>query len=168
MELQHQAVSGPVKLLIDVPSGRYRIATQTLNEILIDARQTHNKSLVPKLEKHDGSFRLFRQPMLRWFTTSRGVDATVLVPEGSSLQIKLYSGAVHVSGYYRNVNVHLRTGEAVLNGPAFGITENGLVKILNGNLRCIGLSDAGFEMPLFENKIQRLHHTNGKSLRVEL
>jgi len=168
MELQHQAVSGPVRLYIDVPAGYFRIATQSLNEVLVDARQTHNKSLVPKLEAHAGGLRLFRQPMVRWFTTSRGVNATVLIPEGSSLQIKLYSGSLSLTGEYGSLDIRLRSGDATLNGPAFSITENGLVKILSGNLRCVNLTEAGFEVPLLGNNIKEIAHTNGPSLRVEL
>jgi hypothetical protein len=168
MDIQHQVVAGPVDLVIDVVGGRYRIATQSLNEILVDARQTHNKSLVPRLDVNCNAARLVKHPLLRWFTTARGVDATVLVPEGSSINVKMYNGLVAITGHYRTIDVRLRNGEVVVSGPGFALDQNGLVKITSGNLRCINLSEAGFEMPLIPTKIKSIDHPSGSSLRVEV
>lgn len=167
MSLQHQAVDGPVHFILDVLGGNYRIATQSLNEVLIDGRKTHNKTLLPKMTIDGSDVKLLKHQLLPWFNTARGVEATVLVPDGSSVTIKMYSGNVKLSGKFEMINVNLRHGDVTLT-DGFMLHGNSLVKIASGNMNCSGLAENGFNMPWQSKKITSIDHENGASLRVEL
>jgi len=164
---QHPIKGNPV-VVLDVVGGRYRIATHSLPELLVDTRRTHNKSVLPKVEVSEDKIQIGKQPLMRWFTTKLGVEARIVVPEDLEITVRMFSGELVLNGRYRKINVRMRSGNVTLEGPYFECREIGEVKITTGNLRCHKLSEAGYGIPWTSDKVKYIENNDGVQIRIQL
>ncbi len=153
---------------MDVFSGRYAIQTHRQPEIIMDDEHTTNKSLLPKVDIDDNHVTIARQPLTQLFASQRSVDFKLMIPEHATLTVKLFAGDVAVSGVYKKLNVRVRSGNVMLDGPLFEYSEPSQVRVLSGSLICRGLTDAGYALPWLNDKVHYIENADGVPLRVQV
>lgn len=162
MQLSQYTLYRQDTLSLTVTSGHYHIKTQTTNELIIDARKTYNKLLLPSVCISENEVRLTQEPHSRLFKTQRGVEATIITPELFSIYVKQFSGELQLSGNFTGLSLHLRTGLIRLNGPGFAC-RGGTIKLFHGNLVCNNMAAIGYT---YSNGL--LTHTSGLYISTQL
>jgi DUF4097 and DUF4098 domain-containing protein YvlB len=128
---------GPVRLRMEFGGGRIRLSAENGTETTVDLRPLRSDAEAQQLiddarieQRGDEVVVLIPKPIRGFFRRTPDIDATIVVPTGSDLDLHTQSGDLDATGSFGTVKVESGSGDL-----RFGSTEDARIQSGSGDIQ---------------------------------
>lgn len=117
---------------IDIIAAELHISTHASRSVIIDHRKNISEDMMPRVDCYEKRMHIHAQKFSAFMTAKQLFRIKIIVPENITLHCKLFSGESFVSGQYKKLSMHQRSGNCIVNAGYLLVTENSLIENVLG------------------------------------